>query len=297
MRIIMAYSCMHSPLYALGVSREFPATAGLFMSASGSTVLIVTPSPIDDSTSLTDLAADIGRDTQLMQTVQSLGKELLASPAFTKELETPGLSAGLQVFAEVSDQILKSPGLMAAKEIAHVREQLGAGAFAAIEQVAQDLRGEFAFAGVRELGEQILSTFETHPVKSILDVVAANRTTAFAALSDFARLIQHMPPGPPSAPPLTAAAAGDPHISAYDAFTLAERAEVEIIPALTPAQMRMVLVSYMYVIVLLTVSAVALDNMEPTGVVTTITGVSAHGVAKWCSGLVGKAFDKLYPPE
>lgn len=132
-----------------------------------------------------------------------------------------------------------------------------------------------------------------------LAALIADRAAAFGALPDFARLLCDIPRRPPRPPGSAIREIDEPGVSASGtaADTGSTDPEFVNLAGLTPEQMRLALVWYVYTIVLLTVATIGIENAETAGVVSLIVGGSAHSVAKWCSNLIGKSFDKLYPRQ
>ncbi|WP_405087757.1 hypothetical protein [Microbispora sp. NBC_01389] len=151
---------------------------------------------------------------------------------------------------------------------------------------------------IRELTRAPLSDLKL--AGDALAALTAKLDTAFAGLPDFARILQAMPLSPPSPPASATAVPNKRGVVTSDVAALLESAHVEEIVSstgLTPEQMRLVLVWYVYTVVLLTVAGAAIQFQEAAGMVSSIVGGSAHSVARWCSALIGKSFDKLYPPK
>ncbi|MFI7048985.1 hypothetical protein [Streptosporangium sandarakinum] len=68
-------------------------------------------------------------------------------------------------------------------------------------------------------------------------------------------------------------------------------------PSFTREQLRLIVVWYVHALAFLVTLHLMLTYGNVSGVANTAFGVSAWGVAKMCADQVGKAFDRLYPPD
>ncbi|MEU8278397.1 hypothetical protein ACFYOK_35585 [Microbispora bryophytorum] len=236
---------------------------------------------------LADLAQSLwpkGLTSQLQEQMQALAR----SPAFAGQ--------GPRVAGLLPEMLAESTAQKLARDLAATfsassglsASMHGLAATIAASSLALDLAGLHRALGTLGRAGSMLST------------LTRDYNTAFSALSDFARTLQAVPPSPPGPPAPPTAMPDERNVVASDSATLIESAHVEEVVSLaglTPEQMRLVLVWYVNTLVLLTVAGAVIQYQEAAGVVSSIVGGSAHSVARWCSGLIGKSFDKLYPPE